>query len=136
MARVNATVAPSPRPASSDKPRELTKEDAERILRDAQRTQEDWDYDRREGPTPPLDVIVQERVPSLNVSPEDADRLLNAARRTQAHRDEQIRQHRHKEFCKTVGQRFARATLDNYEVGSSEQQKAVNAIRSYAASMT
>ena len=137
VARGNATVVTSPRPASSE-PRPLAKEDIGRILADAARTQENWgslyDFDRsHQEPAPVLDELVEREIlPGLDIRSADVDRLLSAARREQAHRDEQTRQRRCREFCETVGQRFARATLENYEATSPEQRKVIEALHGYA----
>jgi len=78
---------------------------------------------------------VQNELPGLGLAAADADRLLRAARRAQQQRDERQRQARLRDFAQTVGQRFAGATLESYQVTTGEQRKAVDALQSYAANI-
>lgn len=136
--RASGTPASPASPACSEpEPRPISAEDAQRILADAARTQERWgtdyDFDRHEGPAPPLDVILEtEILPKLELTPADTEKLVAFARREQAKRDERNRQYRLREFNTRVGQRFAEVTLENYEVGLPEQRKVLDALKSYA----
>jgi DNA replication protein DnaC len=85
---------------------------------------------------PDLDKIVADRLAEFpNIGPVDAARLLDAARREQQQRDEKRRQQRQRVFKEAVGQRFADATLENYEVTCPEQRKMIAALTAYVAAI-
>ncbi len=141
MALASVTERILKRLASSDaQPRPLTADDVHRILRDAERLQDNWgtdyEYDRHQGPAPALDVILRDEVlPTLHLVPADADRLVEAARQEQARRDQRRRQAALRELHAAVGRRFAEASLDNYEATSAEQKKVLEAVKGYAANI-
>ncbi len=137
LAPANVMQVPRPSPASSE-PRRLTADDFRGIISDAIRKQNRWDdgWDVHNGPAPSLDIIVEADVLKRNnFDPADAAHLIEVAKKEQARRDGIACQGRLQKFNKTIGARFAAASLDNYKTELPGQAKALAAVRSYAGSV-
>ena len=139
LALGNAIATPQARSGCSE-PRRLTPDEFQQLLRNADRIQENWgtdcDFDDHQGPVPSLDVIVEtEILPGENIAPADAEHLLELARAEQRRRNAMRLRSRLDDFTRSVGQRFAAATLENYQVTLPEQRKVIDAITGYVAAI-
>ena len=134
VARASGTPEQAVKSACSDaEPRRLSKEEAEHILREAERTQERWgrDIPDETGPAPSLDVLVEKEIDGRDIPAGQREKLLTVARSRQDQHDAQRRDAGLKKLADSVGSRFAGASLDSFKATTPEQKKVLATIREY-----
>ena len=121
---------------SDAEPRRLSKEEAEHILREAERRQERWGESfygmaTETGPVPTLDTLVEEEIDGRDIPADQREKLLAIARSTQDQRDARERDVALNRLADSIGARFAAATLDSFQATTPEQKKVLAAVRKY-----